>query len=77
LQHFPLALAQLAHEAKVGFADAQEMKRRLEELEASPNRKAKFEENLARLPDASDPVEGPLADAAQEVLEAIIRSCRR
>ena len=72
-----LALAQLGHEAKVGFADAQEMKRRMEELEASPDRKAEFEKNLARLPNAPDPVEEVLGDVAEEVLAAIIRSCKR
>lgn len=68
-----LALVQLDHEARTGFADAQELKRRMEELESSPERKAAFEANLAKLPDDLPPVEAALGESAEEALEAIIR----
>lgn len=45
-----LAMAQLAHQASPGFRDAQELKRRAAELDANPDRKAAFEEALAKLP---------------------------
>lgn len=54
-----LALLQLGYEARSQFIDAQEMKRRMQELEASPERKARFEENLARLPE-SRPADGDI-----------------
>jgi Zn-finger nucleic acid-binding protein len=70
-----LALAQLGHEASAGFADVQEMKRRMAELEASPERKAVFEANLAKAldPDAPDPDEDTLEEVAGEALGAILR----
>jgi Zn-finger nucleic acid-binding protein len=49
-----LALAQLGHQAGPLFDEAQEMKRRMEELEASPERKARFNESLDGLPDDLD-----------------------
>ena len=45
-----LALLQLGYQATSKFLDTQEFKRRMEELEASPERKAQFEKNLAALP---------------------------
>jgi len=45
-----LALLQLAHQTQSGFIDAQDLKQRMQTLEASPERKARFEENLAKLP---------------------------
>ena len=71
-----LALVQLDHEARIGFADAQELKRRMEALEACPERKAAFEKNLADLPDTPNPVEAALEEVAQEALEAILQECR-
>jgi len=70
-----LALAQLGHEAGAGFADAQEMKRRMAELDASPARKAAFEANLAKAldPDAPDPEEDLLKEIAGEALKAVLK----
>ena len=70
-----LALVQLGYESSAIFAEAQEMKRRMAQLEASPNRKAAFEENLARLPVEPSPVEEAVAEIAGEMFEAIIRGC--
>lgn len=72
-----LALAQLGHETKAGFLDAQEMKRRIEELEVSPERKAEFEKNLARLRNAPDLIEEFSDNITADILEAIIRRCIR
>ena len=46
-----LALAQLAHQATPGFRDKQEMKRRAAERDADPERKAAFDEAVAKLPE--------------------------
>jgi Zn-finger nucleic acid-binding protein len=72
-----LAIAQLEHESTAGFINAQEMKQRIEELEASPVRKAEFEKNLARLPVSPDPVEKVLVDVVTEILDAIMRNLIR
>jgi len=72
-----LALVQLAHEATSGFVNAQDLKRRVHELESSPVRKALFENNLARLPRASDPVKDILGEAADTLLGALFRGIRR
>lgn len=66
-----LAIAQLGYEATPGFADAQEMKRRMAELEASPARKAAFEKNLAKLPEPTGVVEQALEDFAERGIIAI------
>ncbi len=60
-----LALAQLQFRTTPVYTDAQELKRRTAELEADPERKAIFEEHLARLPDEKN----PLVEAAQEMFE--------
>ena len=52
-----LALVQLDHRTTPAFRDAQQMKQRMAALEADPERKAAFEENLANLPDEADPLE--------------------
>jgi Zn-finger nucleic acid-binding protein len=49
-----LAMLQLSYQAGSKFINAQEMKRRFAELEASPGRKAEFEANMARLKDLED-----------------------
>jgi Zn-finger nucleic acid-binding protein len=59
-----LALVQLAYQVTDGFADRQEIMRRARELDASPERKAQFEEDLARLPDAPSPLETDLPSSA-------------
>jgi len=69
-----LALLQLGYQAKNRFIDAQEFKRRMQELEASPERKARFEENLAKLPKAKNPIENALGEAAEDILGALLRS---
>ena len=73
-----LALLQLGYEVTAKFIDSQEFKRRMQELEASPARKAKFEENLARLPDKGGPwkevfgdCQGPL-DNVFRIIEMVI-----
>ena len=62
-----LALAQLAHQASPVFINAQDLKRRSAELEADPERKAAFDEAVARLPKTADPftegVHGTIWDA--------------
>jgi len=68
-----LALAQLGHEAKDVFADAQELKRKMEKFEASPGRKAAFEEKLAQMPNDPDTVDDAVSDVAMAALAAIIR----
>ena len=45
-----LALVQLAYEASPRFIDTEELNRRIQALEADPERKAAFEANLAKLP---------------------------
>jgi Zn-finger nucleic acid-binding protein len=72
-----LALAQLGYEATPGFADVQEMKRRMTELEASPARKAAFEKNLAALPEPRSPLAEAMEESAADVLESILRNSIR
>lgn len=64
-----LALLQLIYQAGPKFAHAQEMKRRMAELEASPERKAEFEEQLANLP-----LSDPLSEAVGETLSKALWS---
>ena len=45
-----LALAQLAYQATPKFRDTQEMQRRAEALDADPERKAAYDEAVAKLP---------------------------
>ena len=67
-----LALVQLAYQSGSGFLNAQELKRRMQELEASPERKAIFKANLANLPETKHPVEEVLGEALGGVLQALI-----
>ena len=67
-----LALVQLAYQSSSGFLNAQELKRRMQELEASPERKAIFRANLANLPETKHPVEEVLGEALDGVLRALI-----
>ena len=68
-----LALIQLGHESTPQFRNAQELRNRMDALESSPERKAAFEENLAKLPDPADPISDVLSEAGSEVLRAILR----
>lgn len=69
-----LALLQLGYQASSKFIDAQEFKRRMAELEASPARKARFEENLGKLPRGKTPWHGALDDAGDALLSSLLRS---
>lgn len=80
-----LAMVQLNHEATAAFADSQEMRSRAAELESDPERRAKFQEALSRMPllppDTSDFApefkETFLSDIAEdEVLEILGRLFR-
>lgn len=71
-----LALLQLGYQATGKFMNAQEFKRRMQELEASPERKARFEANLAKLPKAKDPLD-ELLGVGEERLRTIILLSRR
>ena len=68
-----LALLQMGYQATSKFIDAQEFKRRMHELEASPERKARFEDALAKLPMAKDPLEEVLGEAGDMLLRAMLR----
>ena len=67
-----LALAQLAYQATPAFREKQEMKRRAAERDADPERKAAFDEAVAKLPlDAHPLAEDPphlVVDALLDVL---------
>ena len=67
-----LALLQLGYQATSKFIDAQEFKRRMEELEASPERKAQFEKRLAKL-SRRLPEDELLGDIADSILWDLIR----
>ena len=65
-----LALVQLAYQIRNNFIDAQELKRRMNELEATPDRKAQFEQNLANLPKAQNPLVEALEEECHRLLES-------
>lgn len=69
-----LALLQLAHQAKSRFINAQDLKRRMEQFEASPERKARFEENLSKCRDPSDPVAEAFDEVGDELLDVLLES---
>lgn len=60
------ALLQLAHEATPGFAAEQEMKRRMQALEASPEEKAALGAKIDALPRKPGPVAEGIAEALEE-----------
>ncbi len=68
-----LALVQLAYETSREFLNAEELRQRLRELEASPERKAQFEADLARLPDAPDPMSEALGEGMEMLLWSLVR----
>ena len=63
-----LALAQLAYQATPAFRDVQEMKRRAEALDADPERKAAYDEAVAKLPETPDPFTAGLREAIFDAL---------
>jgi Zn-finger nucleic acid-binding protein len=70
-----LALAQLGYESRPGLPTAQEMQRRMEEMEASPERKAKLQKRIARLPELpSNVVAEVFHDITEQTIDAIIRT---
>lgn len=68
-----LAMAQLGHQATPGFRDTQELKRRAAELEADPERKAAFEEALAKLPLEAEPFKRHGHAATGDLFQILIR----
>jgi Zn-finger nucleic acid-binding protein len=67
-----LALAQLAYQATPAFRDRQELKRRAAELEADPDRKAAFEEAVAKLPLTADPFREGVREGIEDAFFQII-----
>ena len=63
-----LALAQLAYQNSPAFRDKQEMKRRAAARDADPERKAAFDEAVAKLPEAPGIFEGAFREALFDVL---------
>lgn len=72
-----LAMLQLAFKASGRYSDVDELKRRVRALEASPERKAAFEENLARLPDTDATSDGATTHAKGMLLHAVLRAILR
>ena len=69
-----LALAQLAYQATPAFREKQEMKRRAAERDADPERKAAFDEAIAKLPLDPHPF---LEDSPHLVVDALLDVLRR
>ena len=63
-----LALAQLAYQNSPAFRDKQEMKRRATARDADPERKAAFDEAVAKLPDPPGILEGAFREALFDAL---------
>jgi Zn-finger nucleic acid-binding protein len=74
LERGELALVQLAHEASTRFLDAKEFQRRMQELEASPERLAAFQERLASMPRRSEVMEYLFDDIEESIFETIFRN---
>ncbi|MGD9611554.1 MAG: zf-TFIIB domain-containing protein [Kiritimatiellia bacterium] len=68
-----LALAQLAYQATPAFRDKQEMKRRAAERDADPERKAAFDEAVAKLPLDAHPFTEDLSVSVAEALLEVLR----
>jgi Zn-finger nucleic acid-binding protein len=68
-----LAMIQLAHEASAQGRDAESLKQRYRQLEASPERRRRFEQNVASLPE--EPGTGPdvLAESVGEAAAELLR----
>jgi Zn-finger nucleic acid-binding protein len=71
-----LAMAQLVYQASPKFRDTQEMKRRAEALDADPERKAAFDEAVARLPVRPDPFQEGLSEAFRDAVCRILTEPR-
>jgi Zn-finger nucleic acid-binding protein len=67
-----LALAQLAYQATPAFRDRRELKRRAAELDTDPERKAAFEEAVAKLPLTADPFKDGVHEGIQDAFFQII-----
>ena len=63
-----LAMAQLVYQASPKFRDTQEMKRRAAALDADPERKAAFDEAVAKLPARPDPFREGLSEAFRDAI---------
>ena len=67
-----LAMAQLAYQATPGFRDTQDLKRRAAELAADPERKAAFDEAVAKLPLKPSPFQEGLHESIRDALLRLI-----
>ena len=67
-----LAMAQLAYQATPAFRDKEDMKRRAAERDADPERKAAFDEAVAKLPESQDPFTAGLHEGIRDAFLQII-----
>ena len=67
-----LAMAQLAYQATPAFRDRQELKRRSGARDADPERKAAFDEAVAKLPLKPPPCQEGLHEAVRDALFQLI-----
>ncbi len=67
-----LAKIQLVHRMSARFQESQEFRRRVQELESSPERLAEFEANLAELPEEDGPFEGGFKEAVGTILRTLV-----
>ena len=72
-----LAMLQLAFETTQEFRSADHLRQRMRALEASPERKAQFEEDLANLPEAKEPVSEAFGRGFLGLLGALFGGRRR
>lgn len=63
-----LAMAQLVYQASPKFRDTQELQRRAAALDADPERKAAFDEAVAKLPVKPDPFREGLSEAFRDAI---------
>jgi len=66
-----LALVQLVYEQTGAFANVDELRQRMRELEASPERKAAFERALSELPESQLTVESVLSEGGMLLLNSL------
>ena len=67
-----LAFAQLAHQASPAFRDSQDMQQRASALDTSPDRKAAFDEAVAKLPLEKDAFSQGLQESVADALRSIL-----
>jgi Zn-finger nucleic acid-binding protein len=72
-----LALLQLAYEQSAEFHNVDELRQRMRELEASPERKAAFEAALAKLPESQFTLESAFSEGGALLLGALIHAGTR